>query len=284
MPGFVVGVVESRAGVGGAAEQEAGASADGFQGNDVPGVFGDDVGGDEVDFAGEVGDGASSRAAVGVGAVEAVHELGGALDLHAPERPGEMLMVEWGGADAADASKDWGGGGGRSADFDRSGTRLPAHGTRDGWGIRGVGCGILTRAAWVREQFAGIDDGVVAFAVAEGLGDAQAAAGGFVGEGEFGEFSAALGVDFALAWGDKEFFAGRASWDGDCVGRPLLDRVRARRWWAPARRGPGHCRENRKGASRRPRLIFLLYIIIISILTGESGKVCGFIYRLKCDG
>jgi hypothetical protein len=38
--------------------------------DDVPGVFGDDVGGDEVDFTGEVGDGASVHAAMGVDAVE----------------------------------------------------------------------------------------------------------------------------------------------------------------------------------------------------------------------
>jgi len=50
-----------------------------------PGVFGDDVGGEEVDFAGEVGDGASSAAVEGIDAVEAVEELGGAFDLDAPE-------------------------------------------------------------------------------------------------------------------------------------------------------------------------------------------------------
>jgi len=84
LPGFAVLVVEAGAGVGFAAEQEAGA-ADGSDRDDVPGVFGDDVGGQEVDFGGEVGEGASVGAAVAIDAVEAVEELGGAFDLDAPE-------------------------------------------------------------------------------------------------------------------------------------------------------------------------------------------------------
>ena len=85
MPGFAVGVVEAGAAVGAAAKQEAGDSASGVQRNDVPGVFGDDVDGEEVDFAGEIRDGASAGAAVGVDAVEAFEELGGTLYLDAPE-------------------------------------------------------------------------------------------------------------------------------------------------------------------------------------------------------
>ena len=42
------------------------------QGEDEPGVFGDNVGGDEIDFGEFVGDGASVDAAVGVEVVEAV--------------------------------------------------------------------------------------------------------------------------------------------------------------------------------------------------------------------
>jgi len=72
VPGFAVGVVEAGAAVAVAAEEEAGDSAKGVEWEDVPGVFGDDVGGEEVDFAGKVGDGASVAAAVGVDAVEAV--------------------------------------------------------------------------------------------------------------------------------------------------------------------------------------------------------------------
>ena len=54
--------------------------------DDVPGVFWDDEGGEEVDFRGEVGDGASAGAAVSVDAAEAVEKLGGTLDLDAVKR------------------------------------------------------------------------------------------------------------------------------------------------------------------------------------------------------
>jgi hypothetical protein len=55
MPGFAVGVVEAGAAVAAAAEEEAGDSANSVEREDVPGVFGNDVGGEEVDFAGKVG-------------------------------------------------------------------------------------------------------------------------------------------------------------------------------------------------------------------------------------
>jgi hypothetical protein len=45
----------------------------------------------------------------------------------------------------------------------------------------------------------GVDDEIIAFAVAVGLGDGEAKSGGLVGEGEFGEFSAALGVELVKA-------------------------------------------------------------------------------------
>jgi hypothetical protein len=57
------------------------------------------------------------------------------------------------------------------------------------------------------------EDEVETFAVAVGLGDSEALAGGFVGEGKFGKLSATLGVEFVLASG---FWAGR--------------------WWASGRR------------------------------------------------
>ena len=44
----------------------------------------------------------------------------------------------------------------------------------------------------------GIEDDVVAFAVAVGTGDAKAVTGGGEGEGEFGNLSATLGGEFAL--------------------------------------------------------------------------------------
>lgn len=77
-------VVHSGAAVVFAAKEEAGA-ADGVEREDVPGIFRDDVGGYEIDFAGTVGDGAASEAAVGVDAIESVEKLGGSFDLDAPE-------------------------------------------------------------------------------------------------------------------------------------------------------------------------------------------------------
>jgi hypothetical protein len=55
-PGFAVGVVEAgEAGFFGA-EQEAGLAEDVGEREDEPGVFGDDVGGEEIDFGEGVGD------------------------------------------------------------------------------------------------------------------------------------------------------------------------------------------------------------------------------------
>ena len=60
---------------------------DGLDGDDVPGVGGDDEGGDEVDLAGEIGDSVGGdAAAVGVPAF-----LAGAFDLEAAE---EAAVVE----------------------------------------------------------------------------------------------------------------------------------------------------------------------------------------------
>ena len=59
------------------------------------------------------------------------------------------------------------------------------------------------------ESGTGVEDEVVALAVAVGLGDGESEADGFVGEGDFGELSAALGGEFALAGG---FRARRAGW------------------------------------------------------------------------
>ena len=54
-----------------------------------------------------------------------------------------------------------------------------------------------------------VDDEVVAVAVAVGLGDGESESGGFEGEGEFGELSAALGGEFAVGGG-----LGRADFGG----------------------------------------------------------------------
>jgi hypothetical protein len=85
VPGFAVGVVAAGLGVAFAAEEEGGAAAGGGDWDDVPGVLGDDVGGEEIDFGGEIGDGASVDAAVGVDALEAFEQLGGTFHLDAPE-------------------------------------------------------------------------------------------------------------------------------------------------------------------------------------------------------
>ena len=101
MPGFLVFVVEAGLEVVVAAEEEAGGSEEGFERNDVPGVLGNDVGGEEVDFAGKILDGAASGAAVGVEVVHIVFELRGTFDLDAPEggvpsRPHQLgLRSKW---------------------------------------------------------------------------------------------------------------------------------------------------------------------------------------------
>jgi len=79
------------------------------------------------------------------------------------------------------------------------------------------------------------EDEVETFAVAVGLGDSEALGRGFVGEGQFGELSAALGVEFLLAGS-----------------------LRARRWEASARRaGFWHWAEKQKSASREACAFFL---------------------------
>ncbi len=86
MPGFAVGVVEAGAAIAAAAEKEAAVSAGGLQRDDVPSVFGDDVDGEEVDFAGKVGNGTSIEAAMGVDPIEAFEEQCGTLHLDTSER------------------------------------------------------------------------------------------------------------------------------------------------------------------------------------------------------
>ena len=51
------------------------------------------------------------------------------------------------------------------------------------------------------EAATGVEDEVVTFAIAVGLGDAEAHGGGFVGERELGEFASALCGEFALTRG-----------------------------------------------------------------------------------
>jgi hypothetical protein len=85
VPGFTVGVVFVGFPTSFGVEGERGQAEDVREREDIPGVFGDDVGGEEVDFGEFVGDGASVDAAVGVDAVEAALELGGGFDLDADQ-------------------------------------------------------------------------------------------------------------------------------------------------------------------------------------------------------
>jgi hypothetical protein len=235
VPGFAVGVVEAGAAVAAAAEQEAGDSEGGVQRNEVPGVFGDDVDGEEMDFAGKVGDGASVEAAMGVDAVEAVAELGGTFHLDAPEGRGEVgrKWRDFGRWPAPGrvpgrvvcARPSYGRGGNTrflhcAVAFAPApvgmtkfkGARRPGGALvgmtmgercvvrRARGATRSGTCGVCSFRVRRRRtgEIAGVEDDVVAFAVAEGASYAEAEAGGFEDEGEFGEFSAALGVEFPL--------------------------------------------------------------------------------------
>jgi hypothetical protein len=124
---------------------------------DEPGIFGNDVGDEEIDFGEGVGDGASVDAAVGVDAVEARLKLRGGFDLDADEaRPG---------------------GGGKQVSFGElraAGSPLRSLSLRFGRDDRGRARSVCVLA---------VEDDVVAFAVAVGTGDAKAAAGGGEGEG-----------------------------------------------------------------------------------------------------
>jgi len=131
VPGFAVGV----GGVGFAAvfgaKEEAGEAEDVGEREDEPGVFGNDVNDDEIDFRKFVGDDASVEVATDVDAVEAVGELCGSLDLDADEAGARATVQE---------------------------------------------SSVLGQ--WKKAVTVTIEDCVVAFAVAEGVRDSEAMAGG----------------------------------------------------------------------------------------------------------
>jgi hypothetical protein len=163
VPGFAVGVVDARDAAAEGAEQQGDLAEDMRKWEDEPGVFGDDIGDDEIDFGERVGDDASIEAAARVDAIEAVDELRGGFDLHADEA--------------------------------RAGTeRRVVRANR----IFLAGAVRRRRIVFQGIEFKGIEDDVVTFAIAEGFGDAKAVAGGGESEGEFGNLSAALGGEFAL--------------------------------------------------------------------------------------
>jgi|HubBroStandDraft_6_1064221.scaffolds.fasta_scaffold08018_2 hypothetical protein len=128
VPGFFVGAVFGTFEVGG--EDYCGLVVGGADGEDVPGVGGDDEGGEEVELVGAVDDVAGAdRADVGVGAL-----VDGALDLHAAE---EALVI---GDDVVGggfppglvAAESALGGALHEAEF---GPLSAEFGVRDGWGL-----------------------------------------------------------------------------------------------------------------------------------------------------
>jgi hypothetical protein len=84
MPSFLISVIVAGLGVFAAAEEEGATSQEGCERDYVPGVFGEDVGGDEVDFSWKIGEKAISRAALHIEVVKTFHEVSGAFDLDAP--------------------------------------------------------------------------------------------------------------------------------------------------------------------------------------------------------
>ena len=190
MPGFAVGVVSAGLGVAAATEQEAGGPEEGFQRHDVPGVFGDDVGGEEVDLPGKVGNGAASGVTLSVEGVKAFGRVGGAFDLHAPEERSWMWRAPGMRRGLAEGAEN-GAGEGTGFRGSRPGTSLTV--------LRGLQDRAGGVAAAGGSEFAGVEDDVVAFTVAERLGDTETEAGGFEGEGQFGKFSAAFGGELAMA-------------------------------------------------------------------------------------
>jgi len=135
MPRLSVLPIESALWIVLEAEEEAGAGEDCLDGEDEPGVLGNDVGDQEVDLGRGVGDYVAVGTAVGVDVIAAVEDRGGGFHLDAPE------------------------------------------------------------------VFSGVDDEVVAFAVAEGRGQAESQGSGFQDKGHFSELAASLGSGLALVGG-----------------------------------------------------------------------------------
>ena len=84
MPSLAVGAVEAALGIVLETEEQAGAGEDGLDGEDEPGVLGNDVGDQNVDLRRVLGDRFAVGAAVGIYAVAAVEDGGGGLDLDSP--------------------------------------------------------------------------------------------------------------------------------------------------------------------------------------------------------
>ncbi len=191
VPGFAVGVVEAGTAARFGAEEEAGQAEDVGKGEDEPGVFGDDVGSDEIDFGEFVGDGASVDAAVGVEVVEAVLHLGGGFDLDA-----DKARTDLGGESLGDTPA-------AIAILIRPirGVVIVAVLIKAIVIVAVTILGIMILAIMMlTNMILTVEDDVVAVAVAEGFGDAEAVAGGGECEGKFGDFAAAFGGEFAVEW------------------------------------------------------------------------------------
>lgn len=139
MPRLAIRAVQSALGIVLEAEEQAGAGEDCLDGEDEPGVLGDDVGDQEIYFRRVVGDHVAVGAAVRIDVVAAVEDRGGGFYLDAPE------------------------------------------------------------------AFSGVDDNVVAFTVAEGLGQAESQSSSFQHKCHFGQFATAFGCGLVVAGG----FTGR---------------------------------------------------------------------------
>ncbi len=85
VPGFALGAVEAALGIILEAAEQAGAGDYVPDGEDEPGVLGDDVGDQEVDLGRVVGDCAAVGTALRVDVVAAVEDRGGGFHLGAPE-------------------------------------------------------------------------------------------------------------------------------------------------------------------------------------------------------
>jgi hypothetical protein len=166
---------------------------------------------------------------MGVDAVEAVQELCGAFHLHAVEGGSGIVGTPVGAAGEGGLREVL-----RLRKSIRFANRLAALRMTL---LECIAFLRMTLVEWIAflDYEAGVDNEVVAFAVAVRAGDAEAEIRGFEDEGEFGEFSAALGGEFALAGSlrDRLFGGGlllyRLSLDWLCSDNLCLGKLGARR-------------------------------------------------------
>ncbi len=127
-----------------------------------------------------------------------------------------------------------------------------------------------------RSEFTGVENYIVAFAVAVGAGGAEAEVGGYEHEGEFGEFSAALVVDFALAgefWGQAAF--GRAWFAQASLGQASFAQAcGATLKGVGAKSSSGTWSEKRKGSGFLAcASVFTLYICYSNLIRVNRERI-----------